>query len=237
MARWLTAFLVVLGSLLVAGCGGGGGRPGQATIRFINLVPDSTALEFLLDDDVIDTPKPYLASTPTFARFEAGEKDVRIRESGTTVDIWAELGTFTADRDYLIMALGLENFNGEFDKRARIGGIDVNRAVPNGNRARIYVVHAYNRMVGFQTPNIDFQTPGENPQYKVADVPFGGNKNIEIDSGSYTFEVRRAGTTNVLFTTTATLGAGKIYVASVTGVEGAGGAQAPQVQFTELQTK
>jgi hypothetical protein len=232
MARWLLSLLVCFVALLLAGCGGSGtSQAPDPTIRFVNSIPDSTLIEFLLNDDVMN---PALA-TPTFVRIEPGAKDVRIRESGTTVDIWNELGTFNSDRHYVILSFGIKNFGTEFEKRARIGGIDVNRSIPTGNKARIYVFHAYNRMTGFQTHDIDFQTPGENPQFKLADIAYGTQKSFLVDSGNQTFEVRRAGTTNVLFTTNVNLGAGKIYVALATGLEGEIGVQEPKIVFIELQ--
>lgn len=239
MLRWVPFAVALISVVFLAGCGGAGGNNGQPdpTVRFLNASPDSVALEFLLNDNVVETPKAYLESTPNFVAIEPEILDVTLRETGTTFEFWSEAINFTPDTDHLIVAIGLENFNNEFEKRIRITNVNVNRERPIGNKARVYVVHGYLREVGFQTPNIDFQTPGNNPLFKLADISFANSKNIEVDSGTQTYEVRRLNTQNILASATVTLDAGKIYVAVFSGVENAAPPQEPKITFIELQSE
>ncbi|MFY9234840.1 MAG: hypothetical protein WAO58_10330 [Fimbriimonadaceae bacterium] len=241
MSRLLISLFVAL-MLFLGGCGGaGGGKDTDATMRVFNSICDSTSIEFVIDDDVFGTPLAYLGSTPNFSRLEAKEYDFRIREAGSSNELWAIVATLAAERNYVLVAVGLENFAvGEEEKRAQILGIDVDRSIPNGNKARIFIVHNYNRAAGFDTPNIDFQTPGDNPLFKIENIEPQNFEVTEIDADGVTpvtVEARRAGTENVLASATTTPGAGKIYLVLVTGLEGGVGQQAPQIVFLEMQTK
>jgi hypothetical protein len=234
---WL-GLLVALG-LVFLGCGGGGSGGGlpDPTLRFFNGVPDSIALNFLLDDRVEAGPLAYLASTPDFQREEAKTRDLRIQENGSSVDLWAEIVDLLKDKHYLVTAIGLVNYGSEPLKRARTLFTEIDRLAPNGSRARLIIVHGYNRDTGLQTPAIDFQTPGDNPQFRASNIGYGTTTTLEVDAGNWTFEARRQGTENILVSQNVTLEGGKIYAAYVLGIENASGSQAPRIEFVELQVE
>lgn len=233
--RLLVGLLASAGVLL-CGCGGGGGGTGRPnpTIRFFNGISDSALINFLLDDDVRGPQIPYLGSTPDFATEEAKERDLRIQEDGTSVDLWSEVVTLAKDKHYLVSAFGLINYGTETIKRARFVGIEVDRLAPNGTRAKLLIFHGYNRSAGLDTPNIDFQTPGDNPQFKVSDIGYTLAKPLEVNAGNQTYQARRNGTETVLVSRNITLGGGKTYAVYVLGVEGEVGAAAPRIEFVEL---
>lgn len=241
MSRWLSGAFLVAVVLTVVGCGGGGGGGGtqapEPTVRFYNGLGDSTAVDFLLDEELEVGDLAFQESTPDFTPQDARVRAVTLRETGTTNEIWAEDFNLQRDRDYLVNALGLQNFGSEPLKRARIYLHEIDRKVPNGSVARLYVVHGYHRATGFTTPPIDFQNPGNNPQFKIEEIPVGGIKNILVDATVQTFQARRTATEAVYAQTTFTFGAGKVYVAYVLGQEGGVGALAPQIQIVELQTE
>ena len=203
--------------------------------RFFNGSSDSTSLNFLLDDDVEGPQLAFLESTPDFQTVDNKTRDLRIQEDGTSVDLWSEVVDLTADRDYLISAVGLENYGTETLKRVRTVFTQIDRTAPNGSRARLVIIHGYNRQTGLETPNIDFQTPGDNPQFRSPNIAYASSQVLEVDAGTWTFEARRQGTETILVSQSVTLGGGKIYAAYVLGVENAGGAQAPRIEFVELQ--
>lgn len=223
----------------MCGCGGGGGGGGlpDPTIRFFNGISDSTLINFLLDDDVVGPQISYLGSTPDFANQDAEQRDLRIQVDGTSVDLWSEVVTLSKDKHYLVAAFGLLNFGNENLKRARFVGIEVDRLAPNGTRARLTIFHGYNRAAGLDTPNIDFQTPGNNPQFKVTDIGYTSAKPLEVDAGNQTFEARRNGTESILVSRNITLAGGKNYAVFVLGVEGAAGIAAPRIEFVELSPR
>lgn len=239
MTRAIGVLVCFVVGLLAVGCGGSGGNGSlpNPVLRFINASPDSVALDLLIDDKTLASAIAYLGSTPAFASVDPGDRDVVMLENGTTLELTAEVQTFVKNKSYLAVALGLENFGTENLKRLRSLVFEVDRTVPNGNKARLFVVHAYNRAAGLDTPNIDFQTPGDNPLFKVPNLSFGSNSAITVDSGVQTFEARRNGTTAVLASGTFTLQAGKLYAAIVTGIEDAASPQDPKIILVEIEPK
>lgn len=235
--RVLLCSLALVG-LGLAGCGGGSGGGGvpRPTVRFFNGSCDSTLLNFLLDDDVEAAQLAYLSSTPDFESVDAQERDLRIQEDGTSIDLWSEVVNLVGDRDYLISAVGIENYGNETLKRIRTMFTEIDRTAPNGTRARLVIIHGYNREAGLETPAIDFQTPGDNPQFIASDIAYASSKVLEVDAANWTFEARREGTETILVQQNVTLGGGKIYAAYVLGVENGLSNQAPRIEFVELQS-
>jgi len=237
MKRLTIGILFVAVAAFLFGCGGGSAGSSNAPdpeVRFFNGVSDSDGYDFLMEEDVEATDIDFEESTPDFKKYEARTRLVTARETGTTNEIWVEDFTLQDDKHYVISTLGLENYGSEPLKRARLFMHEVNREAPNGSIARLYVVHGFAREAGFETPNIDFQNPGNNPQFRITDIPFGEARFINVDAVNQTFEARRAGTEAIFATTNFTFEAGKIYIAYVLGVESGVGAQAPQIQIVEL---
>lgn len=218
------------------GCGGVGvgGGPPNPTIGFFNASPDSPNIDFFIDSALIGGNNAFLTGT-TIQNTEATDRDLSALESGTTNEIDVIFATLNKDKHFLVALLGLVNFNGENLKRARLTAIEINRDAPVGNKAKLYVFHGYNREFGFDTPNIDFQNPGDNPQFKAANIPPGLAQLILVDSGNVDYEVRRTGTDQVLIAATnLLLEAGKIYAVYVVGVENGTVNLMPQIRAVEI---
>jgi hypothetical protein len=230
--------LVAIGALALVGCAGGGGGGGlpNPTIRYFNGSPDSTSLNFLLDDAVEASQLAYLESTPDFESVQARIRDLRVQEDGSSIDLWSEVVDLQKDRHYLVSAVGIENFGSEPLKRLRLLFTELDRTAPNGTRARLLIVHGYNRAAGLETPPIDFQTPGDNPQFRVSDIAYANTATLEVDAGNWTFEARRQGTQTILVQQNITLEGGKIYAAYVLGIENGLGQHTPRIEFVELQS-
>lgn len=229
--------------LLIAGCGGGGAGSGGAdpTIFAINAVCDSNQVDFLIDDDVFASARAYMEHSANFQTTASGDRDIRMIETGTSNEFWAEVAPLKKNEHYAVVGVGLINYPpGEDEKRAQIAPVNVDRIAPNGGKARVYVVHGFSRQSPFDTPNIDFQTPGDNPKFKIQDIPFAKNKNFVVDADGVTpetYEARRAGTETILAQATVVLQGGKIYAAVVGGVENGTGQQTPRIEFIELPKK
>lgn len=229
---------IAMGLVLMAcgGAGGSGSNLPDPKIRFFNGSPDSVALNFLIDDDVEGSQLSFLQSTPDFASTNDGIRDIRIQEEGTSVDLWSEVLDMVKDHSYLVSAIGLENFGSEPLKRIRFLVADLDRTPPNGTRAELIIVHGYNREAGLETPGIDFQTPGDNPQFETTGIAYATARQLDVDAGTWTFEARREGTETILVSQNVTLTGGKIYAAYILGVENGVGALAPRIEFVEIQT-
>lgn len=223
---------------LVAGCSGGGGGNSlpDPTVRFVNVSPDANPLSFDYDTNEKATGLVYLASSADVT-VDDGDHDISVIDSVSSTVIDAITGTFTKDKKYIALAKGLQNFGTENEKRLQLMKFEYNKTGPNGSKARLLILHAFNRATGFLTPSIDFQNPGNNPLYKVADIAYTDEapEELVVDSGvSLTFEARRASTENVYASATTTFDAGGIYLALFAGVENGSGSQAPQIVYIKL---
>jgi hypothetical protein len=227
---------------VMGGCAGsttGSVTTPNPVVRFINASPNSVGLDLILNDTTIGSNVPYMGSSATFASVEQGDYDVTVQENADPSTAAIETHQLNRDQDFLAVAVGLVTPpNTDLDKRLRCTPFSFNRARPNGDKARLIVIHAYNRSVGNTTTNIDFQNPGDTPRFKVSDIPFGEGRELVVDAGTDTFVARR-GNSELELTpqTTFTFVGGKIYAAVVSGVEDEAGSQAPQIKFIELQTR
>ncbi|MCW5940783.1 MAG: DUF4397 domain-containing protein [Fimbriimonadaceae bacterium] len=245
MARSLTAALLVGVLVALMGCGGksSSSTAPDPLVRFFNGSPDSVALDLLFDDSKdnrtvrIGSAVPYASAGPNFVEVRNGSHDLILKETADPFELWAQVIDAQLDKSYLAVAFGLANYGAEYEKRSRFVTFEVDRTAPNGNKARLYVFHAFNRGTGLDTPAIDFQTPGENPLFRVQDVAYGSPKELTVDSGTHTFQARNKGTEFVYVQRTVTVGAGKIYLVLVSGVEDGAGALAPRIELIEVQPR
>lgn len=236
---------VAIGAALVLfGCGGSGGgssaKKDKPSVQVVNASPDSTALDFSLQTatstQTLGSKIAYLGTSSTYATFDPDDYDVMMKEDGGATEI-DRVGFQPAyNQDFLTIGVGLENFGTEYIKRLRLTNIQIDRTVPNGTKARLIVLNAFLRPVGFDPPAIDFQD-GDNPKVQFTNIGFDSSQNQLVDAGTYTFQARANGTSNVYVQGDTTLEAGKIYLVVVSGVEDATGAQAPTITYIPLATR
>lgn len=246
----------VLASLVIGGCGGGSSSSlPDPTVRFVNVSPDTTSLDFALNDNPTAAGVAYLGSSPDFSSVDFispvdGGYDITITQAGGSLELDRVVVSppfLNRDTDNLVFSIGLANPNGELLKRAQILIWQVNRTAPTGNKARLYPLNALQRPAGFENDVVTLQTidPGnpasiDNPQFSRPDIPYGqGNTPapLEIDSGVQTFIGRRGETGAALeiARTQFTFADGGIYLAIISGIEGsANSALQPKVTFIQL---
>jgi hypothetical protein len=234
--RWLKSALLVGLALTLTACGGGGGGSSvvKPRIRFVNASPDSASLTYTVDGDTKATGIAYLGLAPNFIEETAFSYDLAVHEDGANPDLDAIVAQFANDKEYLICTVGLEFYGTEFLKRLRLVAPEIDLTAPNGNKARIYVLHAFNRSAGLDTPNIDLRNPGDNPQYKVENIAFGSIGTLTIDASNQDFVARRNDSESVYATKNFTFDSGGIYLGIVGGVEGQVGTQAPKIEFVRI---
>jgi hypothetical protein len=238
-----------VGALVIFGCGGGStNSPTLAPdpyIGFINASPNSSALDVMVNDSQIGNNVAYLGSSPVsggvvnFLSYEPGDYDLSIQENSDPETQAIEVGSLQRDKSYVLFACGLVvPPSTEFDKRLRPLLFEFDRAKPNGDKARLVIVHSYNRAEGLETPSVDFKNPGDNPAINEQNIAFASAKQILIDAGAQTFVARRNGTEfDVTPESTFTFVGGKIYAAVISGTEGAAAARAPKITFIEILAK
>ena len=232
-------------SVLTAGCGGGGGglTGEDPTLFYVNASPDSPALDFMLNDVVRGLDFGYLETAPDFEQIAFisdadGAYDLITRDNVTGEEYDAENRVFALTTDSAVVALGLQGFvAGEEIKRLRSIVVDIDRTAPTGNKARLYVVHAFVREAGFSTPQILFQNAGDNPQFATAGIEFASSASLTVDSGTMDWVAKRedADSPVIYAEKTETLDPGGLYLVLVSGVENdLDPAKQPKLTFIKL---
>ncbi len=220
--------LAAAGLTLLSGCGGSSGGVGlrDPELFFVNAIPDSPAVVFTLNDEVRGGPFDYLGASTQFisvpflrAEDDAYDAAVGLPDGSDVFDSEARL--FEFETSSIIIAIGQRSTRiGEEDKRVQLKFLDVPRDIPVGNRARLLIVHAFNRAPGAQTPSVIFQSPGDNPQYRTSDIAYGSTADITVDSGVQDFVVKRSDGDAIYASVRATLDPGTNYLTVVSGIEG-----------------
>lgn len=242
-STWLRVLALSVLAFALSSCGGGGGS-GQVIkpkVRFLNASPDSNGVDYTFDLDVRGTDvqflqlQPAVGANPAFVEIDPKNYDVLTSDHSTAEQLDAQALNVTANNSFLFASFGLRNYGLEPLKRFRTVMLPLDMTAPNGNKAKLFVFHGFMRASGFETPQIDFQNPGDNPQYRITGIDFGASNTITVDSGNaLTFQVRRSGTEQVYIETTPNLDAGGIYFVLITGIEGGSGAQAPSIDYLKL---
>lgn len=229
------ARILGLGALAIsiAACGGGTSTSElpDPNFRVINLAP-GVALDVFVNDSAVVSNVASSSTTTTFGKTESEEKDFSINENGSSIVIDSQSRTLNKDSDHLLIAFGLKDFATENQKRLRFDFFQVNRLIPNGNKARVYAFNSFLRSAGEDSYAVTFKNPGTNPAISFNPVDFGQITSSEIDAGPVTLTAQRQFTETEVVTTTKDFEAGKIYLMVFGGQE-----PAPSITFFEIQPK
>jgi len=229
----LTAMVAVL-----VGCGGGGGESTTTyrQIRAINASPDSGSVDFLLNDTKIASAIPYLGSSSDFVKYKSQDYDLTVKNPGATETLDVLAFTPPANKSLVALISGLKDFGTQFDKRLRVTNFSVDRTIPNGSKARLIVLNAFVAADGASNPTVDFQD-GDRPRFPVKDLAFNANDTVEVDAGTYNYEVRPSDSELVYVSSSLTFQAGKIYLVVISGQDGGTGAREPKITPIVLTDK
>lgn len=242
----LAAGSVVITGLGLSGCGGEGTgiELPDPVVMFLNASPDSGAIEFKLNGEVVQTGLAYLGKSDAFIEVEYeseqdGGYDLTTKDAASDLEYDREMVVFARDTSNLIVALGIKgHLPAEPEKAIRHVRFTLDRVQPVGNKSRLVVIHAMNRAPGDMTPSIQFKNPGDNPQYRLTDIGYGSSRTLVVDSGTYEWEVRRQDADGEVIFATSTgkvLEPGRIYVVLVSGIESdAEPARQPAITFYEI---
>ena len=235
----LRSGIIGLGLLLGGtwGCGGSSaGTQPDPNFRFVNLCSD-TNLDMLIDDTTQYTNIAFLDPTTVFKTTESKLEDFSIQETGTTDILDSQTQAMSLNTDHLIISIGLKNFGAETEKRVRFVFQPINRALPNGSKARVYAMNTFVRSLGNQDFAVIFKNPGTVSTINFSPVAFGEIAVQEIDAGSTTLVAQRQSTETEVATVTKNFEAGKVYFMALTGKESGTGTAAPTINFFEIPTR
>jgi hypothetical protein len=231
--------IIGLGLILssIMGCGGSSaGSLPDPNYRFINFCTDAN-LDMLVNDTTEYINIAFLDATTLFKTTKPVLEDFSIEQTGSTVIIDSQSQAMSSNTDNLVIAFGLNNFGADNAKRLQFLFQPVNRAVPNGSKARVYGMNTFCRDTGNQNFAVIFKNPGTISTINFNPVDFGAVTVQEIDAGPTTLVAQRQNTETVIATVNKTFEAGKIYLMALTGTESGTGVNAPAVSFIEIPTR
>jgi hypothetical protein len=174
------------------------GPEGDARVRVVHASPDAPDVDVLLDDAVVLSDVPYLA-TSDYLETTDGDHNLKVNAAGTTTTVIDADVTLTDGTDYTVIASGLaaqiEPIVLEDDKTAPAAGSVRVRAIhgaPSAPAVDVYVT-APDADLATATPTLtgvqfgDFSDYLEVPagDYQVRVTP-AGTKTVAIDSGALT---------------------------------------------------
>jgi hypothetical protein len=212
-------------------------------VYFVNASADSGNLSFLLNNDFQPPLLPYLQGSANFRSItfigEGNEAyDVAVANEDRSFVYDEEVKEFPRNTDWIIAAIGQRNYQpGEELKRLRQVIFQVDRAGIGGSTNRLIVLHGFNRGTGNLTPSVNFQNPGDNPIYRIANLGYGETSTIDVASGTHTFVIKRSDGEAVYATSTVTLNGG-LWLVLLSGTEGAAlPAEQPAITFLPLTSR
>ena len=218
------------------GCGGSSGSQPDPNYDFVNFCTDAN-LDMLIDDTTEYANIGFNVTTTPFKTTKPKIQDFSIEQTGSTVVIDSQTQSMAANTDNLLIAIGLNNYGTENEKRLRFIFQAVNRTLPNGSKARVYAINTFNRDPGNQNFGVTFKNPGTVSTINFNPVNFGEVTVQEIDAGPTTLVAQRVNTETVVASVTKTFEAGKIYLMALTGTESGTGTFAPTINFIEVPSR
>jgi hypothetical protein len=244
-------------ALALAGCGGSTSnrKDPNPALSFMNLVPDTAGLKFVIDDATLASNQAYLQYNTdfpfiTYRTAEEGGSEYIISDATTGIEIERDSSEFALDTDNIVLAVGKQNPGSEVEKRLQQTVISINRRIVPG-KARLFIINAFVPASGINLKNINFRnvdpanpTSNSRPLYGRDNLVFGAFRSdisvIDIDAGTWTFQARdaEADAVTVIAQKDFTFERDKLYMAVVVGQEDATDpARQPKIEFLPIASK
>ncbi|MFN8642087.1 MAG: DUF4397 domain-containing protein [Candidatus Binatia bacterium] len=208
----LLAALMAVG-IVGAGCGDDGSHP-QSQVRIVHGSPDAPPVDVYVDGRKVVTNLPYLSDSD-YLSVRAGERNLKVNATGTTVTVIDVDATLMARQAYTVLAA---NYLADIEPLL----LEDDRSAPPAGQAKLRVVHGAAGApavdVYVTAPNAPLTTP------TLTDVPFlGFSDYLTVPAGSYQVRVTLADTTTVVIDTGAVgLAAGDIRTGIAVDAPGGG---------------
>jgi hypothetical protein len=204
-------------SVALVGCDKDDPQPDQSRMLVVHASPDAPGVDLLVDNQKINSAPLTFPNFTGYLTLNSGTRNVKVNVAGTsTTAINADL-TLVKDKVYSVFAI---------DRVAAIKAIAVedNLAAPASGKAHIRFFHlspgAPAVTVGVLN-GTTFTPVFSNRSFETQATASANQAFTPVDAGTYTFDVRVAGsTTSVLTLPGINLQAGKIYTVFARGIVG-----------------
>lgn len=189
----------------------------EARVLVTHASPDAPGVDLLVDNVKVNASALTFPNNTGYVTLAAGTRNIKVNAAGTTTTVINADIPFTKDKNYSVFA---------FNRVASIGAILVedNLATPASGKAHIRFFHlspgAPAVTVGVLS-GANFSPVFSDRSFETQTSAATNQTFAPVDAGTYTFDVRVAGTTtSVLNLPGITLQAGKIYTVFARGIVG-----------------
>jgi hypothetical protein len=200
----------------------------KARIMAVHASPNAPGVDVLVDNTKVNSSALTFPNNSGYLSVNAGTRNIKINVAGTSTTVINANLSVVADKNYTVFAV---------DSVAKISAIAVedNLATPASGKAHIRFFH-----LSPNAPSVDvgvlngstFTGVFNNRSFETQSSAAANAAFTPVDAGTYTFQVRVAGTSTVALTIPGvTLQAGKIYTVFAKGFLGGAGAEALGAQI------
>lgn len=189
----------------------------EARVLVTHASPDAPGVDLLVDNQKVNTAALTFPNNTGYLTVNAGTRNIKVNAAGTTTTVINADIPFVKDKNYSVFA---------FNRVASIGAILVedNLTAPASGKAHIRFFHlspgAPAVTVGVLAGST-FTPVFSNRSFETQATATANQAFAPVDAGTYTFDVRVAGTTTSVLTLTGiNLQAGKIYTVFARGIVG-----------------
>lgn len=189
----------------------------EARVLVTHASPDAPGVDLLVDNQKVNASALTFPNNTGYLTVTAGTRNIKVNAAGTTTTVINADVPFTKDKNYSLFA---------YNQLASIGAILVedDLTAPASGKAHIRFFHLSPGApaVTVGVLNGDVFTPVfSNRAFETQATAAANQAFAPVDAGTYTFDVRVAGTsTSVLTVPGVALQAGKIYTVFARGIVG-----------------
>lgn len=209
---------LALGSsvLGLASCKKEGGVDAEARIMVTHASPGGQPVDVLVDNQKVNSSAVAYGTSTGYISVASGERNLKLNAAGSSNTAVSSNYNFAGNTSYSVFAVN----NSSSISTIAVGD---NLATPAAGKAHVRFFHlspgAPGVTVGVGTGS-SFSALFSNRSFETQSTAEANAAFTAVDAGTYTVEVRIAGTTTAVLSTPVTLTAGKIYTIYARGQVG-----------------
>lgn len=189
----------------------------EARVLVTHASPDAPGVDLLVDNQKVNATALTFPNNTGYLTVNAGTRNIKVNAAGTTTTVINADVPFTKDKNFSLFA---------YNQLASIGAVLVedDLTTPASGKAHVRFFHfspgAPAVTVGVLAGST-FTPVFSNRAFETQATATANQAFAPVDAGTYTFDVRVAGTTTSVLTLTGiNLQAGKIYTVFARGIVG-----------------
>jgi len=227
---YFLAFMTLLGALVFSSCNKNDdiqtAQPATGSIKFLNALPKYSSLDFYLGNQRATNPALLLGQSTGYFSVYTGTGEVYAVTGGTFQILGGTTLNIENGKNYSIFS----TTKSTADNADTVLVIQDNLTAPAAGKAKV-------RFANFVSDNsaaLDLGTQGGTTNFFTNSAFNASTDFIEVDPGSYVFQIKDTGTSTVKASSTSTtIASGRIYTVWAKGRASGSGTTAIGIQVSE----